>query len=774
MNDKRLGRLHAALERSAELHDAVRAYAKSEKEDAHRFAELAAEIAEHQAHSCAPLARLAKAWSSRSVLPGVVPVPADGFRYAQIFAFAASAAEACFQTSGTTALTTGRHWLRTTDTYRELAAAFGRQALLRSDAEAEAGQRVVLALMPDLGATPKSSLGFMAACFMESFDGAALDPGRRRGGFSLSEPGRWLLDRAGIDLDSLRRGVGVASEAGQPVLLLTTSFALVMLLDQLGERSLRLPAGSVVMTTGGFKGRTRELSRDELHGRAMRQLAPEAIVSEYGMTELSSQLYEGVVPGAALVGPPGIYLEPNTLRVFVLDPRTLRPVANGEPGLACFVDLANVDSAVCVLTQDLVRREGAGIRLLGRAPRAELRGCSLVAESIALELGAAKLESAVVKPVAGSSAARVKLEPHDPTDPALPSKASARVRRLIEAAQHLQDPKDVLGQQLRLRLRASTGLSPEAIDLGLTKCLETDVADQDLFKFCGAVSPARRAWVVLSANVFVAAHRAIALALASSSEVFVRASSREPVFAEVLREATLRHDPNAPLFQIIPELAPDNGDVVFAYGSDETMSALQRSFPEGVQFHPHGSGFGAVLVFPEADLEHTAQGIAADVVPFEQEGCLSPRIVLLPREVDAEALAKRLASALSEWANRVPPRREDPKYPSEQRWFEGLGHLAGRVYDASGSSILLQQEPAQLIVPPPGRNLTLYQVEDPVAIACKLGPGLTSLAVAGDDQRLATLAEQLPGVRVCVPGLMQCPPFDGPVDRRNLAVLSKR
>jgi hypothetical protein len=99
------------------------------------------------------------------------------------------------------------------------------------------------------------------------------------------------------------------------------------------------------------------------------------------MTELTSQLYEGTVPDADLRGEPDVLLEPAWLRVEPVDPVTLDPVRSGDVGIARIVDLGNVDSAVVVQTEDLVRRRGAGIELLGRRPGAAARGCSLAVEA---------------------------------------------------------------------------------------------------------------------------------------------------------------------------------------------------------------------------------------------------------------------------------------------------------------------------------------------------------------------------------------------------------
>ena len=143
------------------------------------------------------------------------------------------------------------------------------------------------------------------------------------------------------------------------------------------------------MQTGGFKGRSREVSVEELReGVSLAlQLGPGRVVGEYGMTELTSQLYEGTIRESALAARhpdtnPGIYFEPPWLHVTPVDAVSLQPVAEGDVGLARFIDLGNIDSAVSVVTQDLVRRVGGGVQLLGRQAGAEARGCSLAIEAL--------------------------------------------------------------------------------------------------------------------------------------------------------------------------------------------------------------------------------------------------------------------------------------------------------------------------------------------------------------------------------------------------------
>ena len=102
------------------------------------------------------------------------------------------------------------------------------------------------------------------------------------------------------------------------------------------------------------------------------------------MTELSSQFYERTLFDDS--SPLGVYAEPPWARVIPVDPDTLVAVPHGSVGIAKVIDLMNVDSAVAVLTQDQVRRVGpekAGFfELLGRAPGAPARGCSIAIDEL--------------------------------------------------------------------------------------------------------------------------------------------------------------------------------------------------------------------------------------------------------------------------------------------------------------------------------------------------------------------------------------------------------
>jgi hypothetical protein len=361
----------SSVEASDALHARVRAMvgAFERREPAPEpFDALAVDVARFQAEHVAGYARLCAA---RGVDPRAVTraadfpaVPTDAFKLARVFAFDAGQARAVFRTSGTTVGARGVHAMRDVGTYDAAALASGRAML----APGLAGRAAVLVIGPSAAEAPDSSLAHMCETFVR-----ALGP--------PEPPGRTFFVREGrLEAADLRARVA-ALPGAEPAIVLATSFALVHLLDAAGGEVLALPPGSRVMQTGGFKGRSREVPEAELRRAVARLFAVDerAVVGEYGMTELSSQLWESTLVAG---GAPGVYAEPPWARVTPVDPETLEPVAEGAVGLARIEDLANVDSAVVVLAQDRVRRVAGGVEILGRAPGAPPRGCSIALDEM--------------------------------------------------------------------------------------------------------------------------------------------------------------------------------------------------------------------------------------------------------------------------------------------------------------------------------------------------------------------------------------------------------
>ncbi len=225
----------------------------------------------------------------------------------------------------------------------------------------------ILSLVPPPADLPDSSLSFM------------IDHVVHRHGAAGSA---WAFGPDGLDAPAADTWAAARMRDGRPGLVAATALALAAWLDALeaAGRAHRLPAETVLFETGGLKGRRRKLSRAELLERAEALLGvpPTRVVREYGMTELTSQLYTRTLEG----GDPDLFVAPHWMRVRVLDPTTLREAPPRTAGLVAVFDLANLSSAVHLLTEDLGALEAGGLRLLGRAAGAELRGCSLAAEEM--------------------------------------------------------------------------------------------------------------------------------------------------------------------------------------------------------------------------------------------------------------------------------------------------------------------------------------------------------------------------------------------------------
>ena len=333
------------------------------------FDDLARRISEHQwernpvfARFCAARGVQRGSWSSWRDLP---PVPARAFRERGLVC--RGPAQAIFRTSGTTGggAERGEHRVPDLSLYH---------ASLLPNFEAHLlpdGARLpMISLIPSPLEVPDSSLSHMIGVVEAQ----------------LAAETRYFVDRDGrLDERGLRSALRDAEGAGDPVLVVGTAFAFVHLLDSLAAEGtrFRLPDGSRVMETGGFKGRSRTVPREELyeaiHGRL--GIPPRRIVNEYGMTELLSQFYEPVLAGGARLHRP-----PPWVRTRVLDPAKLEPLPPGREGLLCHFDLANLGSVCCVLTEDLgvepPEAEGHGFRVLGRNPGAEPRGCSLAMDEL--------------------------------------------------------------------------------------------------------------------------------------------------------------------------------------------------------------------------------------------------------------------------------------------------------------------------------------------------------------------------------------------------------
>jgi hypothetical protein len=288
-------------------------------------------------------------------------VPTAAFQELEVSAIAPEARTRVFHSSGTTGQRPSRHFhhAESLALYEDSLRPWFAAHLLTPGPGFPAGLRPrCLALTPPPPAAPHSSLVHMLEVLIRDFGGPD-------SGFSgkVGSEAAWELG-----LEATLTTLKMACDGGAPVVVLGTAFLFVHLLDALEAqgRSFRLPAGSRLMETGGYKGRSRVLDRADLHAALADRLGSPRIVSEYGMSELSSQAYD---TGSGFRFPPWV-------RWRIVRPETGSDAAEGEAGLLRIHDLANVWSVAALETADLARRRGDSFELLGRAADAEPRGCS--------------------------------------------------------------------------------------------------------------------------------------------------------------------------------------------------------------------------------------------------------------------------------------------------------------------------------------------------------------------------------------------------------------
>lgn len=334
--------------------------ANGAKDDATRDA-LIAELSLEQSKQVEPYRRYLATEKRRPTAFGLPALPTDVFRFARVASHPLHMDVRCFRTSGTTGRARGEHPFSDLSLYDRAARNAASHALFP-----EAGRQRLCILAPCEQEAPDSSLSYMLSRFVDWFGTEHSVYAWRDGELRL-----------GVLMDTLR----AAEARREPIALLGTSFAFVHAEDALGSVRFQLPRGSRIMQTGGFKGRSRTIEPESmlalLHARY--GVPFDHIVQEYGMTELSSQMYEAVLldPAHSIERPLWV---PGWVRAEPVNPATLEPVEGDATGLLRIDDLANLGSVCSVQTSDLAQRCEGGIRLLGRAPGAVARGCSLAIE----------------------------------------------------------------------------------------------------------------------------------------------------------------------------------------------------------------------------------------------------------------------------------------------------------------------------------------------------------------------------------------------------------
>ncbi|GAB1855211.1 acyltransferase [Flavobacteriaceae bacterium MHTCC 0001] len=250
--------------------------------------------------------------------------------------------EITFTSSGTTGAITSKHYVADLNIYKES---------FKRGFEAFYGNvkdYTILALLPSYLERKGSSLVYMIAHLIATSE-------RSESGFFLNNISE-LKDKL-IKLDA----------SGEKILLVGVSFAL---LDVIDMHKFHLK-NTIIMETGGMKGRRKELIRTELHDRLKAGFGVDVVHSEYGMTELLSQAYS---KGN------GIFKTPPWMKVLTRDTEDPLTIQYQEKtGGLNIIDLANLNSCAFIATQDLGRIYPNGtFEVIGRFDNSDIRGCNLM------------------------------------------------------------------------------------------------------------------------------------------------------------------------------------------------------------------------------------------------------------------------------------------------------------------------------------------------------------------------------------------------------------
>jgi hypothetical protein len=361
------------------------------------------------------------------------------------------------------------------------------------------------------------------------------------------------------------------------------------------------------------------------------------------------------------------------------------------------------------------------------------------------------------------------------------------VTAIARAAAVLADPRTRVGGEVRAMIPVRSGLSDANVERAVSTTLEGLREDRihaaiarAHAAFGGArMVPARLAGFVLAGNVFTAAIRPLAWALALRVPVIVKPSSGDEglaeLFAIALAEADAELGEAIALFRFARAesamLAALSGrcDVLHAWGGDHSIAAIRAALPASTAFVAHGHGLGAVFVPASAlathdDAERIGRAIALDVALYDQRGCLSPHVVLVEPggAIGAVDFARVLSErSLAEIAQTIPRGALPLAIGAAQVQWRGVGALHGELFE--GSTWAVSHEGKHpLRVSPGWRNVAVYDC-DASALGERLAPWgahLKALGIAAPGERRAALASSLPAPlapRVSDVGEMQTP-----------------
>jgi hypothetical protein len=343
-----------------------------------RFNELSLRLFRFQFEKNLPFQKYCR---KRGVLPDgiasweeIPAVPTTAFKVIPLATFPVERAAKVFKTSGTT------DQARPGTVYLDEAGLRIFQASCRRIIEEyffPEGDKVHgLLLAPSPEIAPTMHLAYAIATCME--------------GHTL-EASRFLVKADGLDLEALVGGLKRSEAAGEPVSLAGATYGFVRFLDGCRAKGLRfrLPAGTRLIHGGGYKGRSREMSKPDFLALVTEVLGipREFIVDCLGLSEVSALFPENVYRNhVRCIDEPVFKPHSPWTRTMAVHPETLERLPKGEAGLLRHCCLANRSTVFAVQTDDFGTEVDGGFEFAGRAKASESRGCSIAVDEMVQDL----------------------------------------------------------------------------------------------------------------------------------------------------------------------------------------------------------------------------------------------------------------------------------------------------------------------------------------------------------------------------------------------------
>lgn len=309
-------------------------------ENEEQFESCALELFRYQAEHCPPYRRYLELIAINPAdiqrINDIPFLPIELFKSSDVYC-GEDKPEIVFTSSNTGSTVPSRHMMASLAVYREV---FTR---VFEEFYGEAKNWSIYGLLPNYLEREGSSLVYMVDTLIKECGS---------GGFYLNNYEQLIED---IKRDS------------KPKILLGVSYALWDVAEQYSPKF----ENTIIMETGGMKGRRKELSKSELHKILCDGFGVETIHSEYGMAELTSQAYS---KGN------GLFYTPRWMKVMVRDVNDpFDHTPNGMRGGIDIIDLANISSCAFIQTQDIGRvKDDGGFIIEGRIAGSDIRGCNLL------------------------------------------------------------------------------------------------------------------------------------------------------------------------------------------------------------------------------------------------------------------------------------------------------------------------------------------------------------------------------------------------------------